>query len=174
MSRTIGDRIRRKLHEAEGYLEIDLPNHSLQILESLSDWPGLQFEACLIKGEALRRLERFREAIAPLEISASLRPDDSRVALALGWCYKRTNRLAQAIDMLDRARRHHPDHGLLRYNLACYWSLAGNLERALDELNSALDLEPDLRNKIADEPDFQRLRGTPEFDRLIMGPAPLT
>lgn len=174
MSRSIGDRIRRKLHEAEGYLEIDLPNHSLQILESRSDWPGLQFEACLIKGEALRRLERFREAIAPLEISASLRPSDSRVALALGWCYKRTNRLAQAIDTLDRVRRHHPDNALIHYNLACYWSLAGNLERALDELHSALDLEPELRNKVAEEPDFQRLRGNPEFDRLVMGPAPLT
>ena len=174
MSGSIGDRIRRRLHEAEGYLELELPKHALQILDSRSDWPGLQFEACLIKGEALRRLERFREAIGPLEISASLRPSDSRVALALGWCYKRTNRLAQAIDILDRVRRHHPENALLRYNLACYWSLAGNPDRAISELQSALDLEPELRNMIADEPDFLHLRGKPEFDRLIMGPAPLT
>jgi tetratricopeptide (TPR) repeat protein len=173
MSRNVTDQIRRKLHEAEGYLELDLPCHSLKILESRSEWPSLQFEACLIKGECLRRLDRFREAINPLETAAALRPSDSRVALALGWCYKRTNRLAQAIDALDRARRHHPDNPLLHFNLACYWSLAGNPGRALEELHFALNLEPDLRSLIADEPDFHRLRGNPEFDRLVMGSAPL-
>ena len=90
MSRSIGDRILKKLREAEGYLDLDLPRHTLRILESGTEWPGLQFEACLIKGEALRRLNRFREAIGPLETAASLRPSDSGVALALGWCYKRT------------------------------------------------------------------------------------
>ncbi len=74
MSGSIDDRVRKQLHEAEGYLELDLPRHSLHILESRTEWPGLQFEACLIEGEALRRLNRFREAIGPLETAASLRP----------------------------------------------------------------------------------------------------
>jgi tetratricopeptide (TPR) repeat protein len=172
MSRSIGDQTRRKLNEAEGYLDLDLPHHALQILESRPDWPNLKFEACLIKGESLRRLNRFRDAIGPLETAASLRPGDTRVALALGWCYKRTNRLAQAIDSLDRARRHHPDDPLLHYNLACYWSLAGNADRALDELHNALRLDPDLRTRLADEPDFQQLRGNSDFDQLAMGSTP--
>jgi len=172
MSPTNVDRVRRKLHEAEGYLELDLPGHSLEILESGSDWPGLQFEACLIKGEALRRLDRYRESIQPLEIAASLRPDDSRVALALGWCYKRTSKLAQAIDALERARRHDPDNALLHYNLACYWSLAGHPSRALGELSAALELEGDLKKLVADEPDFEKLRGNPEFERLILKSTP--
>ncbi|WP_165221354.1 TPR end-of-group domain-containing protein [Aquisphaera insulae] len=170
MSRTISDRSRRRLHEAEGYLELDLPQHALQILESRRDWPGLQFEACLIHGEALRRLDRYREAIAPLEIASTLRPDDTRVALALGWCFKRSNRLAQAIDALERVRRHHPDNSLLHYNLACYWSLAGNADRALEELRAALSLEPDLRIQVAGEEDFRRLRGIPAFEELVAGP----
>jgi tetratricopeptide (TPR) repeat protein len=174
MSGSVDERIRRKLHESEGYLELDLPLHALRILGSRTDWPGLQFEACLIRGEALRRLDRHREAILPLETAANLRPSDSRVALALGWCYKRTNRLAQAIDALDRARKHHPDNALLHYNLACYWSLAGNAMRALDDLHSALELDPDLRTMLGEEPDFHHLRGDPEFDRLVMGPAPRT
>lgn len=172
MSRSSGELNRRKLHEAEGYLELDLPSQALQIVESGPEWPGLQFEACLIKGEALRRLDRYREAIAPLELAAGLRPGDGRVALALGWCYKRTNRLAQAIDALDRARKHDPDNALLHYNLACYWSLAGQAARAISELQAALRLEDDLRHLIADEPDFDRLRGNPEFDVLVSGSTP--
>ena len=174
MSRISRDRVRRLLDEAEGYLMLDLPRRSLQILGSRPDWSTMQFEANFLKGEALRCLDRYREALKPLEIAATLRPGDKRVALALGWCYKRTNRLAQAIDSLERALREHPYESLLHYNLACYWSLAGNGPKALDALSTALDLDPDLRSLIAEEQDFDQLRGHPEFDRLIMGSAPLT
>jgi tetratricopeptide (TPR) repeat protein len=174
MSRISRDQVRRLLDEAEGYLMLDLPDRALQILNSRLDWSTMQFEASFLKGEALRCLDRYRDAIRPLEVAASLQPSDTRVALALGWCYKRTNRLAQAIDSLERALREHPDESLLHYNLACYWSLAGNSAKALDALSTALDLEPDLRTLIAEEQDFDQLRGNPEFDRLVMGPAPLT
>ena len=81
------------------------------------------------QGGGVRCLDRYREAIKPLEAAAAVRPGDTQVALALGWCYKRSNRLAQAIDALERALREHSDEPLLHYNLACYWSLAGNSAR---------------------------------------------
>ncbi len=174
MSRINGDQIRKKLDEAEGYLMLDLPRRALEILESRQDWLSMQFEASLLKGEALRSLNRYRDALRPLEVAAALRPGDSRVALALGWCFKRTNRLAQAIDSLERALREHPDEALLHYNLACYWSLAANGSKALDALSTALDLDPDLRALIKDESDFDGLRGNPEFDRLVLGRTPQT
>src|SRR3954453_399008 len=149
MSQIIRDRVRKKLHQAEGYLMLELPRQALEILESETEWSTMQFEASFLKGEALRSLNRYREALQPLETAASLRPGDAGVALALGWCYKRTNRLAQAIDALDRARRHDPENALLHYNLACYWSLAANPGRALEELAVALRLDSKLRDLIA-------------------------
>jgi len=174
MSRISHDQIRKQLDEAEGYLMLDLPRRSLQILDSRPDWLTMQFEASFLKGEALRSLKHYREALRPLEVAARLRPTDIRVALALGWCYKRTNRLAQAIDSLDRSLREHPEEPLLHYNLACYWSLVGNGSKALDELSAALDLDPELRSLIAAESDFNQLRGNPEFERLVLGRAPQT
>jgi tetratricopeptide (TPR) repeat protein len=173
MSRIIRDRIKRQLDEAEGYLLLNLPERTLTILERRADWATMQFEASLLAGEALRSLERYREALKPLEVAAKLKPADASVAIALGWCYKRTHRLAQAIDALERAVKHNPDEALLRYNLACYWSLAGNVAKALDSLASALDLDPGLRSLIAEESDFDQLRGNPDFERLTVGPAPL-
>jgi tetratricopeptide (TPR) repeat protein len=174
MSRINRDQIRKKLDEAEGYLMLDLPSRALEILERRQDWSSMQFEAHLLKGEALRSLNRCRDALRPLEVAAALRPGDSRVALALGWCYKRTNRLAQAIDSLERAVRENPDEALLHYNLACYWSLAANGPKALDELSTALELDPDLRTLMTDESDFEGLRGNPEFERLALGKTPQT
>jgi tetratricopeptide (TPR) repeat protein len=173
MSPNSDDQIRKQLDEAEGYLMLDLPRRTMEILESRPDWLNMQFEASVLKGEALRSLKHYRDALKPLEAAAALRPGDTRVALALGWCYKRTNRLAQAIDSLERALREHSDDALLHYNLACYWSLAANASRSLESLTMALDLDPDLRSLIADEPDFKHLRGNPEFERLVLGRAPL-
>ena len=173
MSRIFRDRIKRLLDEAEGYLMLDLPVRTLEILERRDDWATMQFEASFLKGEALRSLERYREALKPLEVAARLRPGDVAVAIALGWCYKRTHRLAQAIDALERASRENAEEPLLHYNLACYWSLAGNISKALDELAIALDQEPNLRTLIDKESDFEKLRGNPGFERLTVGPAPL-
>jgi len=173
MGRIFRDRIKRLLDEAEGYLMLQLPVRTLEILERRDDWATMQFEASFLKGEALRSLERYREALKPLEVAARLRPGDVGVAIALGWCYKRTHRLAQAIDSLERANRENAKVPLIHYNLACYWSLAGNVAKALDELTVAFELEPQLRTLVADESDFDTLRGNPEFERLTMGPAPL-
>ena len=173
MSRIFRDRIKRLLDEAEGYLMLDLPERTLEILERRDDWATMQFEASFLSGEALRSLERYRDALKPLEIAARLRPGDIGVAIALGWCYKRTHRLAQAIDALERASRENTEEPLLHYNLACYWSLAGNVAKALDELAIALDSNPTLRALINEEADFEKLRGNPEFGRLTVGPAPL-
>ena len=53
----------------------------------------------------------------------------------------------------------------MHYNLACYWSLAHSPVKALDALETALTLEPDLRDQIADEPDFDPIRHDPDFER---------
>ena len=166
MARIVPDRIQRSLNEAEGFLMLGLPGKALEVLQSRGDWATMKFEAAFLTGEALRSLGRCREAIAPLEAAAALRPEDIGVAVALGWCYKRTHKLAQAIDSLERARLHNPREPLLRYNLACYWSLVGNASKALAELAAALELQPDLRTRIADEADFDSIRRLPDFERL--------
>ncbi len=172
MTTTTPARIRRQLDEAEGYLMLEMPGNALRILESRIDWPLMTFEAAFLKGEALRALGRHREALACLEAAAALRPHDVAVALAQGWCYKRTNRLAEAVDALERALRHEPDDALVHYNLACYWSLAANAGKALEELAVALKLHPEMRAMIADEDDFDFLRGDSAFERLAHGATP--
>lgn len=170
MTRHDRDRLLRRLDKAEGYLLLELPNQALEILESQSDWNGFQFEAALLMGEALRGLGRYREALEPLERAYALRPGDLGAAVCLGWCYKRTHRLAQAIDALERALRKHPDEAILHYNLACYWSLAGQLSRAIQALHMALTLDPDYFDQALSESDFDPIRQSAEFQKLIQNP----
>ena len=125
--------------------------------------------ACYMLGETLRELERYEDALLPLERSAALLPDDIHVYLALGWCYKRTGQLAKAIDALERAVAIDAGEAILHYNLACYWSLARNRTLALRYLARSLDLDANYRDLIPDEPDFNSLRHDAEFKQLVSG-----
>ncbi len=172
MGRMGADLVVRKLDEAEGYLMLELPEKALEILSAQDDWATMKFEASLLTGEALRALNRYREALGPLQTAAKLRPGDLSAAMALGWCYKRTHRLAQAIDALEQAIDKNASEPLLHYNLACYWSLVGDIPKAIRSLEEAIDLDPEIRDLIAKEADFNTIRGTPEFERLVAGKEP--
>ncbi|MBN2474213.1 MAG: tetratricopeptide repeat protein [Pirellulales bacterium] len=168
---TFRDRIRRsKIHgEAEGYLELGLPQHALTALGRLGEEADLDVHSLYLCGEALRSMDRHAEALRPLVQAALAAPQNVHVWFALGWCYKRTGRIDLAIDSLERALAAEPTEGLVHYNLACYWSLAGNKQRALEYLSRALHIDPDFRELIDDEPDFDPLRWDPDFLALRDG-----
>jgi tetratricopeptide (TPR) repeat protein len=74
-----------------------------------------------------------------------------------------------AIDALERAQETDPEPStaaLLDYNLACYWSLAGKKNRALSSLARAFAIDPNYRDQVGDEPDFDPLRADPDFREL--------
>jgi tetratricopeptide (TPR) repeat protein len=152
--------------EAEGYLELNMPRQALQSLDRLGDPATFDAASLYLWGEALRALDRFLEALVPLERAVKMAPDDVAVRVALGWCYKRTNRLDLAIETLEQVLIVKPDEAILRYNLACYLSLAGHKRRALRHLSQALAMDPLYREMVETESDFDPLRGDPEFQAL--------
>lgn len=160
-------RARRILREAEGFLELHLPDSALKALDRLGESHQFRGQACYLRGDALRQLERYTEAVPLLMAAAELAPSNMHVWTALGWCYKRINQLPAAIDALERAVEAHPDSALARYNLACYLSLAGEKRRTFDLLEVALDLDPQYRDLMQGEADFDNVRSDPEFQALL-------
>jgi tetratricopeptide (TPR) repeat protein len=169
MKRGQHDQASRRLIEAEGYLELDMAEQALAVLDSTSWDAEFQFPAHFLRGLVLRDLERHVEAVDALEAAHRARPDDANVLLALGWCLKRANQLPRAIQALERASQAEPDVALVHYNLACYHALAGECQTAIDGLKRALELEPDLRRLVPDESDFDPVRNDPRFRRLLEG-----
>ena len=175
-------RVQQILREAEGYLELcqlfaDLFDTTLAkklvipraiaALERAGQEQSHRSRTLRLLGEALRTLDRHAEAIEPLRAASELDPDDISIALALGWCYKRVGRLDLAIEALEQALEIDAGDGIVPYNLACYWSLSGNKERTLEFLSRALAMNPDYRDMIGKERDFDSLRSDPDFQALI-------
>ncbi len=176
-------------HQAEGYLELGLPQQALRMLARLGSTGraggvdsagadtvdgadgsnGVDVRTLYLQGEALRSLERYVEAIVPLRKVAELEPENVRVLLALGWCHKRIGRIDLAIEALETALAADSDEPLIRYNLACYHSVAGDKQQALAYLEQALTLDANYRLLIDHEPDFDPLRADPEFQAICEG-----
>jgi Flp pilus assembly protein TadD len=154
------------VRKAEGYLELGMSQHALQTLSRLEEPADFDAHVYYLKGVALRDLERYEEAIAPLDQAAKRRPGDVRVWLALGWCHKRTGRVDLAVKDMERALQLDAKDALTHYNLACYLSLAGDKPRALFHLSQALAIDASYRRLVDDEPDFDPIRSDPEFQAL--------
>lgn len=159
-------RLNKFQREAEGYLELGLPQYALKALSRLGDPDQFGLSTLYLWGESLRALERYEEAIPPLRRVSEAEPENIHVWLALGWCYKRTGRLEMAIAALESALAADPAEPLLHYNLACYLSLAGDKNASLGHLAQALAMDAHYRTLIEEEPDFDPIRNDPEFQAI--------
>lgn len=166
MRNSLRERIIRVRREAEGYLELGMPEHALQALQRRSKIVHNDARGCYLLGETLRELRYYRDAIFPLRRSLELIPDDIHVRMALAWCYKRVGHVQQAIDSLEPAIDVEPGSAILHYNMACYFSLARNRSEALRYLANALNIDGNFRDFVQDEPDFDPLRSDPIFRDL--------
>lgn len=143
-----------------------MPQTALDVLSRMKEPGTFRGQQLYLTGEALRALDRFQDALEPLEQAADLQPSNLRVWLALGWCHKRVGRLDLAIADLQRAEEVAPGEAVVPYNLACYCSLNGDKEQALNYLSRAIAMDPNFRDLIHDEPDFDPIRSDPEFRTL--------
>jgi tetratricopeptide (TPR) repeat protein len=103
------------------------------------------FAVNYLRGEALRQMEQYAEALDPLGRAFAENPEDVGLLMAMAWCYKRTDQLSKAISAMEQAYRISPKQAVILYNLACYWSLAGNKTQSLSWLGRALRMDRSLR-----------------------------
>jgi tetratricopeptide (TPR) repeat protein len=178
---TRSDRHRRKqlLREAEGYLDLlmvledrwavdpeprnRVAQRAIDALDRLRGTSPERGHALYLRGQALRVMECYAEAVLPLDEAARNDPENIHVLLALAWCRKRTGRLDLAIEALETALVADPSEGIIHYNLACYWSLAKNKQNAIEYLSQALAIDPNFRDLVDGERDFDPIRNDPDF-----------
>lgn len=146
-----------------------MPQQAIDVLARLGETEASDTQTLYLRGEALRALDQYREALVPLGRVAEAEPENIRVWLALGWCHKRTGRIDLAIDALETALTVDPEEPLIRYNLACYWSLAGGKRQALTYLEQAFALDSNYRHLVEHESDFDSIRSDPEFQAICEG-----
>jgi tetratricopeptide (TPR) repeat protein len=90
-------------------------------------------------GELARRTGRRREAIRYLEEARIRAPDDSVIAVALGYAYKEADRFADAARVFEAAVAREPDRVELYEELGYLNMRMGHNERAIEWFKRAID-----------------------------------
>ena len=174
-------RVQRKqlIRAAEGYLELimsfentwmleevhrrTLANRALDSLDQIKRPLGHKPYILFLKGQACRAIQKYDRAVHYLQQSAQLDPDNIHTFLALGWCHKRLERTDLAIEAMETAIQIDNESAIAHYNLACYWALVRQVKMAVLYLSNAFDLNPDYREFVETESDFDAIREDPDF-----------
>lgn len=159
----------RHLEAAEGYLALGMPDHAIAELDARNRRLPDDARAHALRAEALRGRGEHAAAVAEFEQSLLLGEPTLPVLLGFAWCLKRTDSLDRAIAVMERAYERHSDEPIVMYNLACYHALQGDKDTALSWLGRAIRREQSLRDLVADERDFDPIRGDPDFQFVTGG-----
>jgi len=157
----------RRIERAEGYLMLGMAEQALRELRSVAD-PSIDLYAYHHhRADAYRVLNRFAEALEEFQQCQTIQPQEIDVLMGLAWCFKRLGQLSQAIATTHDAVQAHPEEPVLLYNLACYYALGGQKTQSLSWLGRALRMAPGLRALIPEESDFNPIRQSTEFRKLL-------
>ena len=69
-----------------------LAMRALETLDGMEHRTDRRSHYLFLRGLALKTLERYSEAVFPLEEAADLDPENLRIWVLLGWCHKRCGR----------------------------------------------------------------------------------
>ncbi len=111
----------------------------------------------------------FRAAIEAYEQALALNPEDASTWFNLGFARFALKDLKGATKACEQALIFSPQDAEILYTLACFRALSGVPNEALEYLRQAIVLEPKLREKAKQEPDFQSIRVFYEFQEMIEG-----
>ncbi len=158
--------------EAEGYIELGMYQHALDLLQKLNrSFPIIDLGVMYLQGECLRVLDRCCEAWRIMESVTAIQPGNIHVLVNLAWTQKRAGRIDLACDSIREALYFEPNNALLHFHVACYYSLLGEKRKSVDHLGRALVLDPTFHGMVPEEPDFDPVRNEPEFVHLLGGAA---
>jgi tetratricopeptide (TPR) repeat protein len=176
----------QRIREAEGLVELatvpacrfgldpqlrqQLAKRAIRLVLELQPDASQRWQRDLVLGQALRLLKKYDLAVRPLLASVRRNPAERQGWIALGWCLKRTGELERAANVAAKGILHHPNDAVLHYNLACYLALLQQSELAISEIIWALELKPQLRKRLAKEPDFKALRDNDAFQAIVCQP----
>ena len=163
-------RTKRLLTEAEGYLELGMPQHALEVLRRIDDPATFRAQWLHLQGLARQQLGQIDRAADLLEQAADLAPSNLGVQLTLAALLRLQGRIGEATQRLVSLMEHSPElasEAALHYMLARLYSLQGDKDRLLWHLNKAVELAPELRERLRDEEDFRPFTGDPDFQALF-------
>ncbi len=115
----------------------------------------------------LRLAERYEEAEREALKALELAPDSVATNTNYANLLVSLGRLDEAKTFYERAIELEPAHPKPYYNIACVYSLQEQPEKTVEYLSKAIELGGSLRLEARNDPDFDPVRDSPQFRKLV-------
>ena len=163
--------VQKHIEFASGYLDLKMFEEALREADAAVALAPTDPHALAMKSAVLWQQNRLNEAEPFVAKLAEMNPRDSGLWINLAYIRRRTQSLDAAVETLQHAFVANPRDALAHFNMACYRAVQLRTSEALELLRSAFHLDPKLRTLAKAERDFDQLRKTPEFQKLVNGRA---
>ena len=151
--------------EAEGWLELKLPDEALPRIERLLRTSMGRPLGLHLRVRAFVELARYRDALRDLDELEGYEHDAEWLDVTEAWCRKRIDDLDGAIDCMRRLIERNRRSAIGHFNLGCYLALAGHPDEAINELTLACGIDPTFRKLAREEKDLESLHDLRQFPR---------
>lgn len=156
-------RQKRFFNAAEGYLMLEMAEQALRALSHIGPTEKDSEQYYCLLGQAQQMAQRYKEALDAFQHAYEKDPKNLTTLMGLAWCYKRTDQIPMAISITEEAYQSHAEEPIVLYNLSCYFALVGDKPNTISWLGRSLRMEPELKNLIDEESDFDSLRSDKDF-----------
>ena len=163
--------VQKHIEFASGYLDLKMFEEAMREADAAVALAPTDPHALAMKSAVLWQQNRLNEAEPFIAKLAEMNPRDSGIWINLAYIRRRTQSLDAAVETLQHAFDANPRSALAHFNMACYRAVQHRTGEALELLRNAFHLDPKLRTLAKAEHDFDQLRETPEFQKLINGRA---
>jgi tetratricopeptide (TPR) repeat protein len=159
--------VQKHIEYASGFLDLKMFEEALREAETALALEPDQPQAIAMKSAILWHQNRLGEAEPFIAKLAAMNPRDSGIWINLAYIRRRTQSLDAAVETLQHAFDANPRDALAHFNMAWYRAVQHRTSEALELLRSALHLDPKLKTLAKAEHDFDQLRDSPDFQKII-------
>ena len=122
------------------------------------------------RGVSLAKLQNYQEAVKSYNQALAIKNDYSDAWNNRGVSLSKLGIYGEAIACYDNATKLRPEFFSAWYNKARCYALQSRVEQAIESLQKAMSLNAKYAREMAkQEPDFENIRHTDDFQQLIKG-----
>lgn len=151
-------------------IEFNLGNFkkALVLFEQVLQSEPFHVTALIKKGNILGKFAKYQDAIVCYDTALGVEPKNALGLINKGLALHYLQKYTEAITCYDMILQERPNNALTLYNKASSLVRDSQIAQGLEILRKAIELDFSCKYKARSDVDFESIRKTPEFKRLVL------
>jgi tetratricopeptide (TPR) repeat protein len=151
----------RALNEAQGYLQLGMPEEAVIALDALDSEERQRIEVLMLRTVCLRVGGRWPEMRDTARVLVGRYPLEPEFWISLADATRHAESIQEALALLLVSERFFPNHAHVAFQIGCYYCRLGKLAEARQYLEKAIGLDRSWETVSRQDHDYDALWQAP-------------